>query len=150
MARIEKTIDVDCSASELWQVVGDIGGIATWFPGLVSSSYAHGIRRCTMEGGGDLVEEISARDDGSRRYEYRMVEAPMTFTHHFASMSVSDLGAGRSRMTWTTDILPDAIAGPMEQVIDGGLLALRDRLDDPKRRPSGNEAHDRQPDPPAP
>ena len=40
------------------------------------------------------------------------------FAHHSASFQVDDLGGGRSRLTWTADLLPDdaapAVAGMME------------------------------------
>lgn len=128
MARIEKSIDINRPADEVWAVVGDVGAISTWLPAISESSFNDGVRECAMEGGGMLREQISNRDDANRRYEYEITDSPMPLEHHHAWMSVDETGAG-SRVTWVTEIAPDDMAGAMEPVFEDGIKALKAHLE---------------------
>lgn len=128
MAVIEKTIEIDASPDDVWAVVGDVGAIASWLPAIAQSSSSGGTRHCTMENGGALYEEITLRDDEARRYEYRIIDSPMPLEHHLASMSVEGSNGG-SRVTWTTEVAPDELAGAMEPILDDGLQALKAHIE---------------------
>lgn len=128
MARIEKTIDIDRSADDVWAVVGDIGAISTWLPAIGESSFHDGVRECTMDGGGTLHEQISNHDDANRSYEYEITEAPMPLEHHHAWMSVEEIDGG-SRVTWITEIAPDDMAAAMEPVFEEGMQSLKAHLE---------------------
>lgn len=130
MARIEKTVDIDRPADEVWKVVGDLGGISSWLPAIAESSFGDGVRECSMEGGGLLREEISARSDEDRSYTYSIVESPMPIEFHEATMSVEPLG-DVSRVTWVTEIRPDDMAAAMEPVFSEGVISLKAHLESP-------------------
>jgi mxaD protein len=128
MARIEKTIDINRPADDVWKVVGDFGAISTWLPAIAASSFAGGVRECSIEGGGMLREEIATRDDANRRYEYTITDAPFPLDAHGASMSVVDNGAG-STVTWITEIEPDDLADLMEPLFEDGIHSLKAHLE---------------------
>lgn len=128
MARIEKSIDINRSADDVWAVVGDVGAISTWLPAINESSFDDGVRECTLDGGGLLREQISNRDDANRRYEYEITEGPMPLDHHHAWMSVDETDDG-SRVTWITEIEPDDMAGAMEPIFADGIQALKTHLE---------------------
>jgi uncharacterized protein YndB with AHSA1/START domain len=128
LARIEKSIQINRSPDDVWAVVGDIGAISTWLPAIGQSSFTDGVRECTMEGGGALREQISNRDDTTRRYEYEITEGPMPLDHHHAWMSVDEVDSG-SRVTWITEIAPDDMAAAMEPVLDEGMQSLKGHLE---------------------
>jgi len=50
-------------------------------------------------------------------------------THHNASMQVLDDGDRSSRLIWITDILPNAIAGDIQVLINQGTVAIRQTLE---------------------
>ncbi|HUF32992.1 MAG TPA: SRPBCC family protein [Acidimicrobiales bacterium] len=129
MARIEKTIEIDRSPGEVWNVVGDVYNIADWLPALsASKKLDNGNRQCTMEGGGDLEEEITSVDDANRRLEYTITTAPMPIDSHRATMEVAD-NDGSSTVTWVTEVTPDEIGPALEPMFDQGLVALKERLE---------------------
>jgi carbon monoxide dehydrogenase subunit G len=128
MARIEKSVEIDRSADDVWKVVGDFGGISTWLPAIASSSFSDGVRECSMEGGGVLREEITGRDDDAHRFDYSITEAPFPIESHHASMSVEATDTG-SRVTWVTEIRPDDLAAAMEPVFAEGIHALKAHLE---------------------
>ena len=58
MATVHKTVHISRPVDEVWNVVGDIGGIAAWFPGIDASRVEGNQRLCDFEGGFSLEEEI--------------------------------------------------------------------------------------------
>jgi len=125
MAVVRAEIHIDGDPDRVWEVVGDVGGIARWLPGIEVSSYTEGERVCELGGGrGRLVEKILTRDDAARRYEYTITEGGGGYTHHRASMSVDPDGAG-SRFVWAMIIEPDEAAEPMHAAAHGGAEALK-------------------------
>lgn len=128
MARIEKTITIDRPPDDVWSVVSDFGAISSWFPAIAASSFADGIRECTLEGGGTLREEIVDRDDAGRRYTYRITASSLPLDHHHASMTVHGEGSG-SLVTWVTEVRPDELAEAMAPVFEDGMKGLKARLE---------------------
>jgi hypothetical protein len=46
-------------------------------------------------------------------------------THHNASTQVFDAGDGRCRVAWIADLLPDALAPAIAEMIQAGLAAMK-------------------------
>ena len=89
-------------------------------PGFVTNVELVAGGRLVTFGDGTVVKELFlGRDEAARRLAYSVRSERMT--HHSASFQVSDLGQGRSRLTWTADVLPDEVApflaGRMEEGI---------------------------------
>lgn len=125
MAIVRAEIHIDRDADRVWEVVGDVGGISRWLPGIEVSSYENGERTCEIGAGrGRLVEKILLRDDAARRYEYTITEGPARYSSHHASMTVSPDGDG-SLFVWEMHIEPDEAAEPMHAAAAGGAEALR-------------------------
>src|SRR5262245_10543093 len=94
MASIRRHITIDRTPKEVWQVVSDAGGLASWFPGIDSCSADGKLRRCRM-GDVEVVEEIVTNDSNLRRFQYRFVEgAIMTADYHLATIDVLPCGNG--------------------------------------------------------
>lgn len=129
MARIEKSVEINRSPDEVWNVVGDVAGIANWMPALSDSRMeSDTVRKCGMGDAGELTEDITMRDDGARRIEYRITDGPLPIDTHQASMSV-DAADGGSRFTWVTEVTPDDLAGAMEPIMEEGVQALKDTVE---------------------
>jgi len=123
MTTIIKTIDIDAPADAVWDAVSDFGAVHTRFaPGFVTNTeLVEGARIVTFGNGMVARELFLGRDDTARRLAYSV--RTERFTHHSASFVVSDLGAGRSRLTWTADILPDEVAPAVAGMMEAGLKA---------------------------
>ena len=109
MATIIKTVDIDAPADAVWDAVSDFGAVHRRFaPGFVTNvELIPGARMVTFANGLTVKELFLGRDDTRRRLAYSVAER---FAHHSASFQVDDLGGGRSRLTWTADVLPDDVA----------------------------------------
>jgi hypothetical protein len=73
----------------------------------------------TFANGMTVKELFVGRDDACRRLAYSVRSE--RFTHHSASFVVSDLGGGKSRLTWTADLLPDTAAPTVAEMMETGL-----------------------------
>jgi carbon monoxide dehydrogenase subunit G len=129
MATIRADSYIDCSPDEVWSVVGDIGGLSTWMPGVQASALVRDQRVCELSvGSPPLVEMVLSRDDAKRRYDYTIVDGPMSFDHHRAAMWLEPEGAG-SRYTWEMTIEPDEAAEPMRAIAEAGAEALKSHIE---------------------
>lgn len=129
MPTVDKQITIDRSPDEVWKVVGDVGAISSWFPGLESSSADGEQRVCELEGGaGRLVERIVAYDDAARAYEYQITEAPMPVDAHHARVQVHADGDG-ALLTWRTEVEPSGTAEAMAGMFDEALAELKRHLE---------------------
>lgn len=128
MATIIKTIDIDAPADAVWDAVSDFGAVHRRFaPGFVTNvELIPGARMVTFANGLTVKELFLGRDDARRRLAYSVTER---FTHHSASFQVDDLGAGKSRLTWMADVLPDNVAAEtVAPMMEQGLQVAKDVL----------------------
>lgn len=125
MASILKTIEIDAPADAVWDAVADFGAVHRRFaPGFVTNvELIPGARMVTFGNGMTVKELFLARDDAARRLAYSVRSE--TFQHHSASLTVTDVGHGRSRLDWRADILPDAAAPGLAGMMEQGLAVAQ-------------------------
>ena len=109
MASILRSVDIDAPADAVWDAVADFGAVHRRFaPGFVTNvELIPGARMVTFGNGLTVKELFLGKDDARRRLAYSVAER---FQHHSASFQVDELPEGRSRLTWTADVLPDDVA----------------------------------------
>jgi hypothetical protein len=126
MASIIKELSMPCAAERVWDAVRDIGKIHERFvPGLVTDTRleAKDLRVVTFSTGLVAREQIISCDDNQRRLAYTVVGG--SFQHHNASFQVFEQGKDRSRLVWTTDLLPDSLVGPIGELIEQGSAIIQ-------------------------
>jgi len=128
MASIIKDILIDAPAAAVWDAVADFGAVHRRFaPGFVTNvELIPGARMVTF-GDGTVAKELFLGVDHDRRRLAYSVRSER-LEHHSASFQVVDEGAGRSRLTWTADVLPDAIAPYIADRMDAGLAVAKATL----------------------
>jgi carbon monoxide dehydrogenase subunit G len=121
MASIIQSVDIDAPADAVWDAVSDFGAVHRRFaPGfVVDTELEPGARIVTFASGLVARELFISSDDETRRLVYSV--RTERFDHHNGAFQVADLGAGRSRLTWTADLLPDAMAPMVEGMMAQGL-----------------------------
>lgn len=124
MATIRHHARIDATPDEVWQIVSDAGAISTWFPIIDQSSAADGVRHCTLQDGGQLVEEIVTADDELRRFQYRITSGSMPLEFHLGTIDVLDVD-GRALVVYSTDVAPDEVAESMDGILADGLGGLK-------------------------
>ena len=128
MATIIKHIDIDAPADPVWDAVSDFGAVHRRFaPGFVTNvELIPGALMVTFANGMVVKELFVGVDQAVRRLAYSV--RTERFTHHSASFQVADLGGGRSRLTWTADVLPDEVAPTVAGMMEQGLAVAKETL----------------------
>jgi len=129
MASIRKELNVNASADHVWAAVRDIGQVHTRLAReFVIDTRLDGDSRLVTFANGEVVRErIVDIDDRARRLAYAVVD--WRTTHHNASFQVTPDGDGRSRLTWVTDLLPDALADLVGGFVEQGCVAIKRTLE---------------------
>lgn len=133
MASIHKEVLVAAPAEEVWAALRDVANPHRLFRGVLADARMEG-DTCVVTFADGLVvrERIVALDDGRRRVAYAALREGLV--HHSASMQVFAEGAGSSRFVWISDVLPGEAAASFEPLVDQGVAALKQALEDPDRR----------------
>ncbi|HEY8574079.1 SRPBCC family protein [Phenylobacterium sp.] len=128
MASIIKETDIDAPAEAVWDAVADFGAVHRRFaPGFVTDvQLVPGARMVTF-GDGSVVKELFLGADAARRRLAYCVQSER-LTHHSASFQVVEAGAGRCRLIWTADVLPDEMATYIGGRMDEGLKVAQQTL----------------------
>lgn len=128
MTTIIRTADIDQPAEAVWDAVADFGAVHRRFaPGFVTNvELVEGARMVTFGSGAVVKEVFLGVDHDARRLAYSV--RTERFDHHNASFEVADLGDGRSRLVWTADVLPDAIAPYVAGMMDEGIKVAQATL----------------------
>ena len=126
MATVRQHVRISRPVDEVWAVVTDAGALASWFPGMESSSLQGDVRACTMVGGFTVKEQIVTNDAELRRLQYRIVEG-IPFTAHLATIDVLDDPAG-ALVVYGADLEPGDGA-QMSAAFGAALQGLRAMLE---------------------
>jgi hypothetical protein len=129
MATIQRDIEISASAAFVWDAIRDIQSphlrLARGF--VVATVAEPGARTVTFGNGLSARELVVDLDDARMRFAYSIVAGRAT--HHNASFQVQAVDAGRCRVNWITDVLPDDLRDPFERMIDAGIAAMRATLE---------------------
>ena len=134
MATIHKEFEVPASAEAAWDVLRDFGGLQRLAAGFVTGCSLEeegAVRLVTFFNGMQARERLVTCDDAARRIVYTAFGGRAT--HHNASAQVLPLAPERCRFVWTTDLLPDALAPAIAQMMEKGAEAMRSVLTPPAR-----------------
>jgi carbon monoxide dehydrogenase subunit G len=129
MATIHKEFEVPAPAEAVWAALRDFGAVDQLARGFVTACAVEeggAVRKVTFFNGMEVRERLVTRDDAARRLVYSATGGRAT--HHNAVAQVVEAGPGRCRFLWTADLLPDAIAPAIEQMMEQGAQAMRSAL----------------------
>lgn len=129
MASIRKEIIVAAPPALVWDAVRDVGALhRRLVPGfVVDTRMEPGLRVVTFASGQVLRERIVACDDSALRLVWAIEDAWLD--HHNGALEVAAAGGNSSRVTWTTDLLPDDRAEQVSPLMERGLAVLRATLE---------------------
>ena len=129
MAAIRREIEIERSCAEVWDAVRDVGAIhERLVPGFVVTCELQGDWRVvTFANGMTARELIVSVDDEICRHSWSARGEPLL--HHNASVQVLSTGSGRCRVVWIADLMPNEIAGSVDEMIQQGLQAMKQTLE---------------------
>lgn len=127
MATIRRDARFAHPAAAVWDVVADVGDLASWFPGLTDSTVDGDVRTVTLGSGITLPERIVTIDPIQRRLRYRIEAGPVR--NHLATLDVIDLGDDTCIAVYSTDAEPDVMALVIGAACGAALVELRRQFD---------------------
>lgn len=132
MASIRKEFDLPVSPDAVWAAFKDIGAVHTRLAkGFVTDCRMDGADRIVTFVNGLVAREVIVDvDDRARRIVYSARSERLQ--HHNASFTVRAQGEG-ARVVWVADLLPDAMAQPIETMMEWGVTAMRKTLGEHSR-----------------
>ena len=128
MASVYKQVTLNLSADKLWEMVADVANLSNLLDGVQHSEVDGTTRSCTFADGAKLRETILGVDHENKRVAYTILEAPFKLDFHAGSMQVRDAGDGKSTLVWAVDVLPEAMADPINGLLDGEMGKLKERF----------------------
>ena len=133
MASVIREILIDAPAAIAWSAVKDVGNVHTRLvPGFVAGcTIENGERTVTFLNGVVIREIIVDIDDDKMRLSYASVGGQSR--HHNASIQIFDVG-GKSRLVWTTDVLPNEIASYILTNVNSALPIMKKTIESAEAR----------------
>lgn len=130
MASIHREVHIAAEPDTVWAALRDVGALHTRLaPGFVTDTrLEEAARLVTFANGLTARELIVAVDDEARRVAWAVVGSPQ-LRHHNASAQVFPAGERGSRFVWIADLLPDAVAPAIAEMMEQGLTAIRQTLE---------------------
>lgn len=139
MASMFKEILIDAPADAIWSAVRDVGALHTRLvPGFVKDCKLDGETRVVTFGNGMVVREpILSVDDPRKRLAWTM-EGNITKHYNGVMQAIAD--GDKTRVTWTSDVLPHAAAEQISPLQDQGLATMKAFFETNASRPGSTQA----------
>ncbi|MEU4701156.1 SRPBCC family protein [Nonomuraea dietziae] len=138
MASVRHETVIDASPEHTWDVLRDVGAVhERLLPGRVTSTRIEGDQRYLTFPDGHVIRELIVTiDDDARRLAYAVVEGARPLVeHHHAAFEVRAEGAQASRLIWTTDVLPHAVAAEIRVRVERGAAEMKQTIESSARSP---------------
>ncbi|KHL10539.1 polyketide cyclase/dehydrase/lipid transport protein [Mumia flava] len=132
MTSLIREIIIDAEPDEAWDALRD------WYqlherlvPGFVVDAVPQGRDRVVTFFNGSRVQELFVgADDEARRLSWAVTDGSLGLTHYNASaQAFRHEQSGQTRFVWTADLLPDAVAPAVAQLIEQGLAVIKSTLE---------------------
>jgi hypothetical protein len=133
MASIRKEMLVEARPESIWEALRDVGAVHTRLaPGFVVDCRLDGDARIVTFANGLVARELIVDiDDAARRLVWAVVDGRPR--HHNGSLQVFTEEGGRSRVVWIADLLPNDLAGPIGGMMEQGMRAMKQTLEEVNR-----------------
>lgn len=99
MPSFRHIIDIDATPERVWEVLGDIGSVDRWIPGVISVAVEGMARVCGFEDGHSQKEQILDYSPKTRSYRYLLEGAPLPVAANTGTFTV-EAADGRARVVW--------------------------------------------------
>jgi carbon monoxide dehydrogenase subunit G len=105
VATFRHTIDIDAKPEQVWSVLGDIGSVDKWIPGVTQVTVDGMSRVCTFVDGHSQHEHIQEYSPRTRSYRYLIEGAPLPVTDNRGRFTI-EAANGKSRVDWESSFEP--------------------------------------------
>lgn len=136
MASAKISERIEASATAVWDLLGDFGGVMRYSEGLEGCSTegegVGAVRTIRMPGGLELDERLEAFDEARRCLSYAITRGPLPLENYLATIEVNEDGDA-CRVDWgaTYDlkgVTEEQAREMVEGIYTGSLQAVRKKL----------------------
>jgi len=130
MASLRKELALAAPAEHVWAALRDFGAVHERLaPGFVTGTTMEGddVRVVTFFNGSSARETRVGCDEGLRRLAYAILGGRAA--HYAASAEVVESDSGGCRFVWTVDVLPDALAPYIDDMMTRGAAVMKATLE---------------------
>jgi carbon monoxide dehydrogenase subunit G len=129
MASIHREISIEAAPDRVWDALRDLGAIHTRLArGFVTDvKLEPGARVVTFANGMVVRELIVDVDERTRRVVWSATGGRLT--HHNASAQCFAVDEQHTRFVWIADLLPNEMAPGVTELIEAGLRAIKQTLE---------------------
>ena len=130
MAEVREQGELGAGIDEVWKVVGDFIGMleASGIP-VEAEGEGVGMTRKISMGPAPIIERLEERDEDAKKLVYSIVEGPLPVSSYVSTMQLSDAGAGRTTLVWSSTFEPVGDEAAAKQIISsiysGGIAGLQ-------------------------
>lgn len=130
MASIRKEIVIEAPAARVWDALRDFHAVDTRLAtGFVMKSVADGNTRVlTFSNGSVLREELVSIDESTRRLAYAICTSER-LKHYQGAAQVFAESDRRCRFVWIVDVLPEEMAGYIDDQMSLAVPLMKKRLE---------------------
>ena len=132
MASIKKEIAIEAPATMVWDALKDFHAVdrrlATGF--VVKSVPDGSARILTFSNGSVAREELVCTDESARRLVYAICTSER-LRHYQGTAQVFAEGDKRCRFVWIVDVLPEEMAGYIDEQMSLAVPLMKKRLESP-------------------
>ena len=115
MAKVDMSVSLNATAEQVWNVIRGFDAMPRWHPAIARSEETREggktRRKLTLQGGGEVVEELEQHDDGKRSYSYTMLPSPLPLAGYRSELSVRDEEPGKCTVLWSGTFEPSGGSG---------------------------------------
>jgi mxaD protein len=123
---------IEANASDIWEYIGDFGGLARWNPFVaavtVDGDGVGALRTVQGKAGGTTVEKLEALDPTGLSIAYRVVstDPPQPVTGMPVTISLQEMEPGHTEITWVG--VPPEDNPDLNKAVSAGFSARIDAL----------------------
>jgi len=134
MASVREEGELGAAIDEVWKIVGDFPGFveAMGVPVEVEGEGVGATRTIAM-GPSPTIERLEKLDNDAKMLQYSLIRGPLPVENYLATMQLSAVEGGRTRLEWSSDFEPagiseaDAIEA-IRGIYKGGIAGLQARF----------------------
>lgn len=134
MTSVREEGELGAGIDEVWKLVGDFGGfVAAMGVPVEVSGEGIGATRTIALGDAPTIERLEELDHDAKRLVYSLLEGPLPLSNYVATMQLSAIDDGRTRIDWSSTFEPagmseaDAIAA-VRGIYKGGIAGMQARF----------------------
>ncbi|MDE2149744.1 MAG: SRPBCC family protein [Gammaproteobacteria bacterium] len=130
MTRVVETAAFAHPAAQVWEWVGDFGGLNRWHPAVTHCRLQpDGTRLLTLADGAEIVERLDGRDAKARTLDYSIVTSPLPVRDYRSHIAVRETAKGCS-VEWSSTFEPQgadeaAASNAVRGIYTAGLGRLK-------------------------